>query len=158
LVFILITAGIFAYDLVLQQTNNRLLQQISSQKAAIDTFKNVEGLQAVLVQRLTHLDRLLAKKNDHCYFLLNLLEKIMPLDVSLAQLTQKADLVSLSLKVVNVSALDTFLKAFDQEISQKDFPFKNKIEIASVNRTDENFYDVIINLAGQPTAHVTPKE
>ncbi|MFH1840954.1 MAG: hypothetical protein ABH807_02260 [Candidatus Shapirobacteria bacterium] len=152
LVFVLITAGIYTYSLILQGTNDKLLQQLTFQRTAIDGLKNVEGLQTVLVQRLASLNDLFTQRDNSYSLLLDLLQKIMSPQVSLVSLTQKSKLVSLSFEASDAAAFDVFMTAFNNEIDQKNFPFTHKIEIVSVNRTLEGLYDVVINLSNQLAA------
>jgi hypothetical protein len=141
----------------LQKANNDLEQQLTVKKAAINDLKNLEGLQTVFVQRLFSLDKLLAEKDNDIYLLLDWLQKNMQSNVSLVKLTQKDKLVSLYLEASDAPAFNTFMNAFSEEIKQETFPFQNKIEITSVNRTKEGLYDLVISLANQPASHEPEK-
>jgi hypothetical protein len=158
LIFIFLIGVVSAYAFFWQKVNNDLVQQLILKRTAINDFKNVEGLQTVLVQRLAHLDGLLAKRDNNTFLLLDLLQKIMPSQVSLVKLSPKDNFVSVYLEATTPAAFDDFMTAFNREINQETFPFRHKIELTSLNRNKEGFYAVVINLlANQLPTNETPK-
>ena len=100
LIFIFLIGVVSAYAFFWQKVNNDLVQQLILKRTAINDFKNVEGLQTVLVQRLAHLDGLLAKRDNNTFLLLDLLQKIMPSQVSLVKLSPKDNFVSVYLEEI----------------------------------------------------------
>lgn len=158
LIFIFLIGVVSAYAFFWQKVNNDLVQQLILKRTAINDFKNVEGLQTVLVQRLAHLDGLLAKRDNNTFLLLDMLQKIMPSQVSLVKLSPKDNFVSVYLEATTPAAFDDFMTAFNREINQETFPFRHKIELTSLNRNKEGFYAVVINLlANQLPTNETPK-